>query len=76
MDSDIDVKIKKVMSAILNINENEISNNSNSKNISSWDSLAHMNLVIALEEEFNLEFNENQIPLLINYLAIKENLSK
>ena len=72
MDNNIDNKIKNIMSAVFEIPIQEINDKSSSDTITSWDSLKHMNLVIALEEEFEMEFSESEIPEITNYGAIKK----
>lgn len=54
-------RIKKVMSNVFNINQNTINIESSPDNIENWDSLKHMNLIFALEEEFNIEFDDEEI---------------
>ncbi len=56
-------KIKKIMSEVLDIPELSINVNSSSKTIDQWDSLKQMNLIIALEEEFGIEFDDDEIGL-------------
>ncbi len=69
-------RIKKVMSNVFNINVDSINNESSPDNIENWDSLKHMNLIVALEEEFGIEFDDNDIENLLNFqlinLTIKE----
>jgi len=72
MENNIEDRIKNVMSAVFEIPIQEINDQSSSDKIVSWDSLKHMNLVIALEEEFEMEFSESEIPEITNYKAIKE----
>jgi len=64
-------KIKKVMSAVFDMPVEEINNESSPDTIESWDSLKHMNLVVALEEEFEIEFTLEQIIEMVNYSLIK-----
>ena len=61
-------RIKKVMSNVLNIDFALINNNTSPDNVENWDSLKHMNLIIALEEEF--EFDEQEILDSMNYELI------
>ena len=63
-------KIKNVMSAIFNIDVNEINQDSSPDNIDNWDSMAHMNLIVGLEEEFNLEFDETEVSEMMNLKLI------
>ena len=72
MDKNIEDRIKNTMSAVFEIPIQEINDESSSDTVVSWDSLKHMNLVIALEEEFEMEFSESEIPAITNYKAIKE----
>ena len=71
-------RIKNVMTSIFNIDKNEIIDDSSPDNIEGWDSMAHMNLIVGLEEEFNLLFDETEITEMMNFklicLIIKEKL--
>ena len=72
MDNNIEDRIKNTMAAVFEIPLQEINDESSSDTVVSWDSLKHMNLVIALEEEFEMEFSESEIPAITNYRVIKE----
>lgn len=69
-------RIKKVMSAVFEVPVEEINDKSSPDTIESWDSLKHMNLVLALEEEFDVYFNDEEIVEIMNYSLIKIILSK
>ena len=79
MGDNIEERIKNVMSAVFEIPANKIGKESSPDNIESWDSLKHMNIVVALEEEFNIQFTDDEIIELINFslmeAVIKEKLS-
>lgn len=64
-------KIIKIMSAVFRVDESAINESSSSDTIESWDSLKHMNLIAALEEEFKIEFNEDDIMNMLNFKLIK-----
>ena len=70
MDDSIEVRIKNVMSAVFDIPVDQIKDNSSADTIESWDSLKHMNLVIALEDEFNCEFTDSETVEIVNYKLI------
>ena len=72
MDDSIEVRIKNVMSAVFAIPVNKIKGNASPDTIESWDSLKHMNLVVALEEEFGMEFSDDEILEMMNYPLIIE----
>ena len=63
-------RIKKVMSDVFNIDVSLINNESSPDNIENWDSLKHMNLIVALEEEFEIEFDDEEIVDSMNYALI------
>jgi acyl carrier protein len=69
-------RIKKVMSDIFNINPNLIGNDSSPDNIENWDSLKHMDLIVALEEEFGIEFTDEEIVDSMSYILIVNILKK
>jgi acyl carrier protein len=72
MDNKIEDRIKCVMSAVLEISADEINDESSPNSIESWDSLKYINLIVALEEEFEIEFTDNEISEMINFSLIKE----
>ena len=73
--SDIDNKIKKIISIVFEIELNKINDNSSPDNIENWDSLRHMMLIDALEDEFDIQFSDDEMTELINYKLIKFTIS-
>ena len=71
MDNNLDNHIKNVMSAVFEIPIDEIDDDTSPDNVSSWDSLKHMNLVFALEEEYEIDFIEEEIVEMMNLSQIK-----
>lgn len=71
-------KIKQIIGKILNIDlSNKELSQINMKELNSWDSLAHLKLIIALEDEFNIEIEPDEIQLMKNGAEkIKEIISK
>ena len=65
-------KIKNVMSTIFNVDKSAINNASSPETIEAWDSLQHMNLIVALEEEFGIVFNDDQISTMIDFKSVSE----
>jgi len=70
MGNKIEERIKNVMSAVFEIPVEQIQDDSSPDTIDSWDSLKHMNMVVALEEEFNVQFTDDNIIELINLKLI------
>lgn len=65
-------RIKKVMSDILGVDEIQINENTSPETIESWDSLKQMNLIVAFEEEFDIELTDEDISEMLNYKLIVE----
>jgi len=63
-------KIKAILSEIFDINVNEISDETSLHSVEKWDSLSHMMLIVALEMEFKIKFDDVEIPTLIDYSII------
>ena len=68
-------KIKEVISNIFGTPLNEINGQSSPDTIENWDSINHMKLITALEEEFDVEFTDEEILEMQNVKLIKYILS-
>jgi acyl carrier protein len=66
----MEADIKHLVSRIFNIDIESINDKSSPDNIKNWDSLGHMNLVAALEEEFGIELDDDDIEDLRNVALI------
>lgn len=64
-------RIVKVMSAVFEVPMEEITDVSSVDNIESWDSLKHLNLILSLEEEFNISIPDEEVGNLMNYKLIE-----
>jgi acyl carrier protein len=64
-------KLKQVLSRIFSISLDMITDNASPDTIENWDSVRHMNLVLALEEEFDFEFTDDQVVEILSYKLIK-----
>ena len=64
-------KIKQVMSAVFEIPVESIADDASLDNIENWDSLRHLNLILALEEEFGVSIPDEEVGNLVNYKLIK-----
>lgn len=69
-------KIVGVMALILEVDPNEISDESSMDTIQTWDSLKHMKLVIALEQELDIEFDDKEVVELLSLRLIELNVAE
>lgn len=63
--------LKQVMATMLKVDVSSIDNESSMDTIESWDSLGHMNLVLALEEEFKVSIPDEDAGNITSYKLIK-----
>lgn len=63
--------LKQVMASLLNVDSASIGPDASMDTIESWDSLRHMNLVLALEDEFNVTIPDEDVGNITSYKLIK-----
>lgn len=69
-------KVKEILATILEIDISDINDTFSQNSCSSWDSLNHLNLIIALEETFEVSFDPEQISLMIDIDKIIDQINK
>lgn len=67
---EIKEKIINSMSLVFEMAETEINDESSTDNISNWDSLRQLNLVLALEEAFGISIPDEEVGNMVNYRII------
>ncbi len=65
-------RVLNVVSQVLGIPVDAITDDSSPESIEAWDSLKHMNLVLALEEEFDIRFSDERIVAMLSVRSIKD----
>tara|TARA_Y100000590_G_scaffold407612_1_gene498016 strand:+ start:1036 stop:1296 length:261 start_codon:yes stop_codon:yes gene_type:complete len=65
-------EIKKITSTVLEVNKNVINNKSGPNSIDEWDSLKHLNIILACEEYFNIKFTNQELIELLDIDTIHE----
>jgi acyl carrier protein len=54
-------KILSIAADVLSISPGQLTEQSSPKNVESWDSIRHLNLVLALEDRFALQFEPEEM---------------
>lgn len=67
----MDERIKQVMGTVFSVDPKSISDDASPGSIEQWDSLRQMNLILALEEEFDIRFSAEGMDQLISFKLIK-----
>ncbi len=64
--NDIYEKLTMVFRDFFDDEEIILSDNTTSNDIDDWDSLEHINLLVAVEQEFGIKFNMNEVTNMKN----------
>jgi acyl carrier protein len=64
-------KIFELMSSVFEVELKSLNEDSSIDTIDGWDSIRHLNLILALEEEFNISIPDEEVGDLVNYKLIE-----
>ena len=74
MISDTEERLRSVLEAVLGPSGRTLSDNDGPGTVSAWDSVAHLNLILALEMEFDIRFETSEIPQLLSLGSLRARL--
>lgn len=60
-EKDIYDKLNEVFQIVFDDNSIIVNSTTNSSDIDDWDSLEHINLLVAVEQKFNIKFNMSEV---------------
>ncbi len=69
-------RVFTVIAQVVGVPIEEVTLESSPDTIDQWDSLKHMNVIMALEQEFDVQFSEEQIVYLENVELVLETLKE
>ena len=69
-------KISEIIIEILKVSEEDTYQNLGMDDVANWDSLTHMNLIVAIEDEFGIEISGDDIAEMIYFESIKKIVAK
>lgn len=72
MNESTEMKLKVLLARVMRVDIATISADASTGTIATWDSLSHMKLVLALEEEFDVAFDESQIEHMTSFAKVIE----
>jgi acyl carrier protein len=72
----IDAQLKEFLANQFQVDKESISDDLSFGDLPQWDSLGHMSLMAAIENQFGVEVNADAIADLVNYKAILDFLVK
>jgi acyl carrier protein len=59
-------RVRGIAADVLEVPVAQLESDSSPENIETWDSVHHLNLVLALEQEFNLQFEPEEVDQIGN----------
>ena len=65
-------RIRALLAIALKMDVQAIGDDASSETLANWDSLAHMNIILALEGEFGIRFSDRQVFEILSYRGICE----
>lgn len=69
-------QIKKIMTKVFEIESSLVNDEISQKNTDQWDSLNHLNLIVEIEEEFDISFTPEQIGSMTSLEIILDEIKK
>ncbi len=63
---DVQEKVIQVLVNILQVSPDKISTKTTSDDVEKWDSLNHINMIQALEQEFGVRYDEEQVVSMLS----------
>ena len=64
-------KLKAVMAAMLEVDVSTVGPATSTDTVAEWDSVRHMNLVIALEEAFGISVPDDEVASMTSYEIVR-----
>ena len=74
--TNLDERLKDVMSAVFEVEPSEINEDSSQDNIAGWDSVKSLALIVSLEEEFGVSIPLEEVVNMTNFKYIKFTLEE
>ena len=69
-------KLNKILAEQFEISEDEVQKDLTMDDISAWDSLTHMSLIVAIENDFNIALSGDDIAEMTSCEAIRTIVKK
>jgi acyl carrier protein len=73
--SSVEQKIKAIMAHVFKIDIHDIKDEITADDIAQWTSLEHINFLIKLQSDFDIEFTDSQIVEMLSYEAVVKNVT-
>ena len=63
---DVQERVIQVLVNIFQVSADKISTKTTPDNVEKWDSMNHINMILALEQEFGIRYDEEQVVSMLS----------
>lgn len=71
----LEVRLREILSDVLDLDPEQISDDFSRDDESGWDSMAHLRLITAVEQAFGLKFTMREIEEIRSYGDLRERVA-
>jgi acyl carrier protein len=68
-------RLKATIAAVLDLDPTSLGDDASPETIPDWDSIKQMNIILAVEDEFGVRFDDEAVTELSSYALIRDALS-
>ena len=68
--------LKRIFVRVLNLPDDEVDESISMQTVKQWDSLAHINLMLSIEQEMGTIFSPDEMEEMISYKMIMATLAR
>lgn len=72
----MNARIREIVAEVIGVSQAEVGEDASPATLPSWDSLRHMNLIVALEDAFGVQFDDDALGRLGSVSAIAGELAR
>lgn len=72
----VERELKEVFYELFGLGESKVGTETSIDTVEGWDSMAHLNLVIAIEERFSISLTPEEVSKMTSYESIKDIITK
>ena len=63
---DVEPKVKSIINRMFDLPDDTVTRSTTAADVDGWDSLSHINLIVAIEREFRIKFTTSEVVSLKN----------
>jgi acyl carrier protein len=68
--ADVDARIRSVLAEVFGLDPESVGPETSSDTVEAWDSLQHLTVTLSLEEEFGIQFDDEETVSLVSFPLI------